>query len=100
MNAETVMQRIAASHAGQASRLAGGTAWARRRELALARVLGRGLPDRRDENWKYLDHAKIAERTFEPAPRITLTVERLAPWLLPLPWRLVGRRGAYPEQPA
>ena len=84
MNAETVMQRIAASHAGQASRLAGGTAWARRRELALARVLGRGLPDRRDENWKYLDHAKIAERTFEPAPRITLTAERLAPCLLPL----------------
>ena len=84
MNAETVMQRIAASHAGQLPQLAGGAAWARRRELALARLLGRGLPDRRDENWKYLDHAQIAERSFEPAPRITPTAVRLAPFLLPL----------------
>lgn len=84
MNAETVLQRIASSHAGQASRLAGGATWARRRELALARVLDRGLPDRRDENWKYLDHAKIAERTFDAAPRVSLTADRLAPFLLPL----------------
>ena len=97
MSAETVLQRIAASHAGQESRLAGGAAWARRRELALARVMDRGLPDRRDENWKYLDHAKIAERAFEPAPRATLAAERLAPWLLPLPTarRLVLVDGHY-----
>jgi Fe-S cluster assembly protein SufD len=85
MNAESVMERIAAGHARQAPRMAGGAAWARRRELALARVLDRGLPDRRDENWKYLDHAKIAERRFDAAPRITLAAERLAQWLLPLP---------------
>ena len=84
MSAETALQRIAASHAGQAAQMTGGAAWARRRELALARVLGRGLPDRRDENWKYLDHAKIAERAFDPAPRVTLTADRLAPCLLPL----------------
>ena len=84
MSAETALQRIAASHAGQAAQMVGGAAWARRRELALARVLGRGLPDRRDENWKYLDHAKIAERTFDPVPHFALTAGRLAPCLLPL----------------
>jgi Fe-S cluster assembly protein SufD len=84
MNAESVMERIAASHVGQASRMAGGAAWARRRELALARVLDRGLPDHRDENWKYLEHAKIAERPFDPVPHLALTADRLAPWLLPL----------------
>ena len=84
MSAETVLQRIAASHAGQAARLAGGSAFARRRETSLARLLARGLPDRRDENWKYLDHAKIAERSFDPAPRVTLTAGGLAPSLLPL----------------
>jgi Fe-S cluster assembly protein SufD len=84
MSVETVMQRIATSHAGQASNLAGGAAWARRRELALTRILERGLPDRRDENWKYLDHAKIAERSFDAAPRIGLDASRLAPFLLPL----------------
>lgn len=84
MNPETALQRIAASHAGQASRMAGGAAWARRRQHALARVLERGLPDRRDENWKYLDHARIAERAFEPVPRARLAADQLAPWLLPL----------------
>ena len=84
MSAETALQRIAASHAGQAAQMAGGVAWARRRELALARVLDRGLPDRRDENWKYLDHAKIAERKFDPVPHLALTADRLAPCLLPL----------------
>ena len=85
MNAESVIERIAASHVGQAARMAGGAAWARRRELALARILERGLPDRRDENWKYFDHAKIAERTFDAAPRATLAAGQLAAWLLPLP---------------
>jgi Fe-S cluster assembly protein SufD len=85
MSVDTVMQRIAASHAGQASQLKGGAAWGRRRELALARVLRRGLPDRRDENWKYLDHARIAEHSFDPAPPVLLATEQLAPFLLPLP---------------
>ncbi len=84
MNAESVMQRIAASHAGQAARMAGGAAWARRREQALARILERGLPDRRDENWKYLDHAKIAERAFDILPQSGVGARQLAPWLLPL----------------
>ncbi len=97
MSPETALQRIAASHAGQASRMAGGAAWARRRQHALARVLERGLPDRRDENWKYLDHARIAERTFEPVPRAALSADQLAPWLLPLPAarRLVLLDGHY-----
>jgi Fe-S cluster assembly protein SufD len=84
MNAETVMQRIAASHAGQAQRMAGGMAWAGRRERALARILERGLPDRRDENWKYLDHPRIAERSFDILPRSGVGAGQLAPWLLPL----------------
>lgn len=84
MSAETAMQRIAASHAGQASRLAGGAAWAKRREHALATIMDRGLPDRRDENWKYLDHTRIAERSFEAAPRVGLTAGQLVPFLLPL----------------
>ncbi|MGB5132680.1 MAG: hypothetical protein WBO00_08695, partial [Steroidobacteraceae bacterium] len=85
MNAESVLERIAASHAGQVARMAGGAAWARRREHALARVLKRGLPDRRDENWKYLDHAKIAERAFDVLPRNEVTAGQIAPWLLPVP---------------
>ena len=85
MNAETVLERIAASHAGQESHMSGGAAWAKRRKLALARVLEHGLPDRRDENWKYLDHAKIAERAFEPAPQVALAAERISALLLPLP---------------
>lgn len=85
MNAESVMQRIAASHAGEAARMTGGAAWARRREQALARILERGLPDRRDENWKYLDHAKIAGRAFDILPQGGVDARQLAPWLLPLP---------------
>ena len=85
MNAETVMQKIATSHAGQAARMAGGEAWARRRGQALARILERGLPDRRDENWKYLDHAKIAGRAFDIPPQGGVGARQLAPWLLPLP---------------
>ena len=85
MSGESVMERIAASHAGHAPRMAGGAAWMRRRGQSLARVMERGLPDRRDENWKYLDHAKIAERTFDVPPRTGVSAGELAPWLLPLP---------------
>jgi Fe-S cluster assembly protein SufD len=84
MNAESVMERIAAGHAGQAPQMAGGAAWTGRRELALARVLDRGLPDRRDENWKYLDHAKIAEHAFEIVPQSGMSAGQLSAWLLPL----------------
>lgn len=82
--ATTAVERIAATHAGQAAQLAGGPAWARRRAQALARLQDRGLPDRRDENWKYLDHALIAGRSFEPPPPVAVDPARLAPLLLPL----------------
>ncbi len=84
MSADPIMQGIAASHAGIATRLAGGPAWNERRGLALSRLLGRGLPDRRDENWKYLDHAEIAGRSFSPAATAPVTALQLAPVMLPL----------------
>ena len=61
MSAPATIDRIAAAHARFAPRLAGGPVWARRRNAALGRLVVRGLPDRRDENWKYLDHARIGE---------------------------------------
>ncbi len=57
-------ERMAAARAG----LPGGAAWARRRERALKTLRARGLPDRRDENWKYLDHARVAAYPFESPP--------------------------------
>jgi len=42
--------------------LGGGPEWQRRREAALGRLLERGLPDRRDENWKYLDWQELGDR--------------------------------------
>jgi Fe-S cluster assembly protein SufD len=62
------LERIAASHARRASALAGGAAWARRRRSALERLVARGLPDRRDENWRYLDHGRIGEYAFDAEP--------------------------------
>jgi Fe-S cluster assembly protein SufD len=63
------MERIVASHARLAPRLAGGPAWAARRGLALDTLMGRGLPERRDENWKYLDHARLAGYGFDVPER-------------------------------
>lgn len=68
MSIPAPMERIAAAHARLAPRLAGGPAWARRRRASLATLLARGLPDRRDENWKYLDHARLADYAFEAEP--------------------------------
>jgi Fe-S cluster assembly protein SufD len=59
------VERIAQAHAAARGRLRGGPAWERRRSTALARLLARGLPDRRDENWKYLDWAEIDRRDFD-----------------------------------
>ena len=64
MNATSLVERMSAARPG----LPGGSAWARRRERALGTLRARGLPDRRDENWKYLDHARIAAYPFESAP--------------------------------
>ncbi len=71
MSAAGPIERISAAHARLAPRLGGGAAWAGRRRAALGRLVERGLPDRRDENWKYLDHARIGEYAFdvEPAAR-------------------------------
>jgi Fe-S cluster assembly protein SufD len=85
MSANTPLGRIAATHARLAPALAGGPAWARRRSRALGALVARGLPDRRDENWKYLDHARIAEYPFDVAPRATPDVAALAPRLLQVP---------------
>jgi Fe-S cluster assembly protein SufD len=59
------LERIAAAHAGLASPQAGGPSWDRRRRRALERLLAHGLPQRRDENWKYLDHARLAAYRLE-----------------------------------
>ncbi len=84
MNAATVLERIAASHAGLAPALAGGPAWRQRRGRALASLLERGLPDRRDENWKYLDHARIAEYGFDAAPAVAIRRPQLEAQALPV----------------
>jgi Fe-S cluster assembly protein SufD len=69
MNAVSAIDRIAATHAGLSPRLPGGPEWARRRGRALATLVGRGLPERRDENWKYLDHARLAGYDFDVVSR-------------------------------
>ena len=67
MSAAAPLERISAALAGLAPRQAGGPAWARRRQQALERLLARGLPERRDENWRYLDHARLGAYSLEPA---------------------------------
>jgi hypothetical protein len=69
VNAASPIERIAASHAGVAPRLAGGPDWSHRRQRALAALAARGLPDRRDENWKYLDHWASAAAAWAASPR-------------------------------
>jgi Fe-S cluster assembly protein SufD len=64
MSEASLFDRMAAAR----PRLGGDPAWASRRERALGTLRARGLPDRRDENWKYLDHARIAGYPFEAAP--------------------------------
>jgi Fe-S cluster assembly protein SufD len=64
VSAPAPLERIATAHAGLAPRLAGGASWDRRRQDALERLLARGLPERRDENWKYLDHARLGAYSF------------------------------------
>jgi Fe-S cluster assembly protein SufD len=68
MSGAAPLERVAASHARLAPRLGGGAHWARRRADALGRLVARGLPDRRDENWKYFDHARLGEYALETAP--------------------------------
>jgi Fe-S cluster assembly protein SufD len=84
MSATAPIERIAALHARIAPALGGGPAWARRRGEALGTLVARGLPDRRDENWKYLDHARVAEYPFDAVPPARTDAARLAPLLLPI----------------
>jgi Fe-S cluster assembly protein SufD len=84
MNASPLIERIAASHAARAAGWVGGPDWARRRARALETLVGRGLPDRRDENWRYLDHARIAQYDFDAAGRVAVDAAQLAARLLPL----------------
>ncbi len=67
---------------------AGGAGWAARRGRALETLRARGLPGRRDENWKYLDHARIVEYAFDAAPGA-------APAPAALAARLLGLAGAH-----
>ena len=84
MNATSPIDRIAARHAALAPHLAGGPDWSRRRGQALAALVGHGLPSRRDENWKYLDHARVAAYPFEACPSGSVATSELAARALPL----------------
>jgi Fe-S cluster assembly protein SufD len=64
VNAADPVERLAARGLPQA----GGAAWVRRRGRALEALRARGLPGRSDENWRYLDHARIAEYDFGATP--------------------------------
>jgi len=82
--ADSPIERIAHAHAAIRGRLRGGPAWDARREDALVRLVARGLPDRRDENWKYLDWPELARREFGPGERSRVSRGQLEPLLLPV----------------
>jgi Fe-S cluster assembly protein SufD len=84
VNAASAIDRIAATHAGLAPLLPGGPQWAHRRGRALATLIGRGLPDRRDENWKYFDHARLAGYDFGVVAHTAVDPAALAGVRLPL----------------
>jgi len=86
MSAATPVERITAAQAGIAP--SGGPAWKNRRGRALAALAARGLPDRRDENWKYLDHARIAEHAFGVAPRALVDADAFESRALRIPGAL------------
>jgi Fe-S cluster assembly protein SufD len=85
MSAASPVERIAAT---QPARLPGGPAWARRRAHALDALRARGLPDRRDENWKYLDHARIGAYAFDAVPAGRLDAGSLAGRIVDIPGAL------------
>lgn len=83
MNAASPIDRIA--EAGRRLPPARVPEWSRRRDRALAVLAAHGLPDRRDDNWKYLDHARIAEYPFGTEPRASADLAALEARLLPVP---------------
>lgn len=66
-NPETTLDSLARAHADASMQLPGGADWHRRRAGALERLLRHGLPDRRDENWRYLDWSEMGRRSAVPA---------------------------------
>jgi Fe-S cluster assembly protein SufD len=55
---------------------AGGAGWLRRvREAALARVAEVGIPDRREEYWRFTDPTALTAPAGAPAPVMTITDE-------------------------
>lgn len=80
MSSASPVERLA----GRGLPQAGGAPWAHRRSRALETLRARGLPGRGDENWKYLDHARIADYAFESGPDAMPAPATLAPRLLPL----------------
>jgi len=86
MSAATPIERIAAAQARIAP--AGGPVWSRRRSRAHDALAVRGLPDRRDENWKYLDHVRIAEHAFEVVPHSPVDAGALESRILAIPGAL------------
>lgn len=74
--------RAAARAQATAARLAlvalpeGGAGWLRRaREAALARVAALGIPERRDEYWRFTDPAALTEPNVAPAAVLAATDE-------------------------
>jgi Fe-S cluster assembly protein SufD len=90
-----LVERIACAHAELRGRLRGGPAWQSRREAALQRLVRRGLPDRRDENWKYLDWPEVMTREFAPAAAPAAEPPAAAGLELPGAFRIVTVDGRY-----
>ncbi|MCU0976017.1 MAG: Fe-S cluster assembly protein SufD [Steroidobacteraceae bacterium] len=90
-----LVERIARAHADLRPRLRGGPAWQARRDAALSRLLQRGLPDRRDENWKYLDWPEVLAREFAPVTAATAEAPTPAGLELPGACRIVTVDGRY-----
>lgn len=91
--ANPLVERIARAHAGLPLR--GGPAWQARREAALARLVRAGLPDRRDENWKYLDWPEVMAREFAPVVTAAAEAPAMAGLTLPGACRIVTVDGRY-----
>lgn len=90
-----VVERIERGHRELRGRLRGGPAWQLRRQAALDRLVGAGLPDRRDENWKYLDWPELAAREFVPAAIVAAEAPAAPALAIPGACRIVLVDGRY-----
>ncbi|HEX9627471.1 MAG TPA: Fe-S cluster assembly protein SufD [Acidiferrobacterales bacterium] len=83
---------------GRAPRLAGaGIAWlAARRHDALEQFLRRGLPTRKDEDWKYTDVLPLASQRSAPARRAAIDPAALDAFVFDA-WRLVFVDGRFAQ---